>query len=284
MAIKTVAVLGTGVLGAQIAFQAAVHGFRVRACDLTEAGLQAAGRTIDWMAAGMQRDLGLAAGVLADARRGLVLTTDPEQALAGADLVIEAIPEDPDLKRRLYAQIAPLLAPGAILATNSSTLLPSALADAVPDQARFVALHFANEIWHHNLAEVMGHPGTDPGVIDAITAFARAIGMKPIVLQKEQPGYVLNTLLVPFLMAAGGLVVDQVASPQDIDEAWKAATGAPAGPFQIYDVVGLRTAWHIASAGGPKAQEFARFLKENYLDQGKTGRESGQGFYDYRGC
>ncbi|MFI0396919.1 3-hydroxyacyl-CoA dehydrogenase [Paracoccus jiaweipingae] len=278
MAIKTVAVLGTGVLGAQIAFQAAVHGFRVRACDLTEAGLQAAGRTIDWMAAGMQRDLGLAAGVLADARRGLVLTTDPEQALAGADLVIEAIPEDPDLKRGLYAQIAPLLAPGAI---NSSTLLPSALADAVPDPARFVALHFANEIWHHNLAEVMGHPGTDPGVITAVAGFARAIGMEAIVLDREQPGYVLNTLLVPFLMAAGGLVVDGVASPPDIDKVWRIATGAPVGPFQIYDIVGLRTAFRIASAGGPKSQEFARWLKAHYLDHGKTGRDSGQGFYRY---
>lgn len=142
---------------------------------------------------------------------------------------------------------------------------------------RFLALHFANEIWKHNVAEVMGHAGTDPAVYEQVVAFARAIGMVPIEIRKEKAGYVLNSLLVPFLSAASGLLVDGIADPQAIDRTWKIATGAPKGPFEIYDIVGLGTAWYISSNGDPKAQAFARYLKENYIDKGKMGVASGEG-------
>lgn len=200
--------------------------------------------------------------------------------------MIEAVPEDLDLKRSVYAAIAEAAPERTIFATNSSTLLPSDLADATGRPDRFLALHFANHIWAQNTAEVMATPRTDPEVVERVVAFAHAIGMVPIRLQKEQPGYVLNSLLVPFLNAAADLLVRGVADVETIDTTWRIATGAPAGPFQIYDTIGLRTPYAIASANAAKGERraavFAEYLKTEYLDKGRLGRESGEGFYRYR--
>lgn len=279
MTIHTVTVLGLGVLGSQIAFQAALHGFQVTGYDLSDDALAGARATLDRLAPRIQVDLGLGDDAMAQARARLGLTTDLAQAVGGADLVIELVPEDPAIKRDLYARIAPLAPEGAIFATNSSTLLPSALADATGRPARFLALHFANEIWAHNIAEIMGHPGTDPAVYDRVVAFARAIGMVPIQIAKEQPGYVLNSLLVPFLTAAAGLLVKGIATPQDIDKTWKISTGSPRGPFEIYDIVGLNTAYAITARGGETSRAFADLIKRDYIDKGKLGVATGEGFY-----
>lgn len=283
MTIRNVTVIGAGVLGVQIALQAARHGFDVIAQDVSDEAVARAEGAVAQIAAQMQADLDLPADEMTAARARLTLTSDLEKAVEAADLIIEAVPEDPQIKRDLYARLARLAPEGTIFATNSSTLLPSALAEATGRPARFLALHFANRIWLHNVAEIMGHPGTDPAVRDEVTAFARAIGMEPIVLEKEQPGYVLNSMLVPFLQSASALWVDGVAQPEDIDKVWRIATGAPVGPFQIYDVVGLNTAWHISAVGDAKAQAFAQRLKSEFLDKGKLGMSSGEGFYRYGG-
>jgi 3-hydroxybutyryl-CoA dehydrogenase len=133
-------------------------------------------------------------------------------AVRKADLVIEAVPERIDIKREVYRKITAVAWPETIFATNSSTLLPSALAEATGRPDRFAALHFANEIWRHNVAEVMGHTGTSPEVIATVTQFATDIGMVPVVLHKEQRGYVLNSLLVPLLGAAATLLGKGIAA------------------------------------------------------------------------
>ncbi|SUB56171.1 3-hydroxyacyl-CoA dehydrogenase NAD-binding domain-containing protein [Brucella anthropi] len=190
---------------------------------------------------GLLEDIPGADGASAEAAKARIAWTDDLEAAAGAaDLVIEAIPEKLELKRQVYARLGAAAPPRTIFVTNSSTLLPSAMAGSTGRPERFLALHFANEIWKHNVAEVMGHAGTDPAVYEQVVAFARAIGMVPIEIRKEKAGYVLNSLLVPFLSAASGLLVDGIADPQAIDRTWKIATGAPKGPFEIYDIVGLR--------------------------------------------
>ncbi len=183
----------------------------------------------------------------------------------------------------IYQRLGKVAPEATIFATNSSTLLPSDMAEFTGRPERFLALHFANEIWVHNTAEIMGHPGTDPAIAAEIVAFAREIGMEPIELHKEQPGYVLNSLLVPFLNSALALLVSGVADPETVDRTWRIATGAPAGPFAILDTIGLTTPYNIASASpDPGSQAVARYLKENYIDQGKLGRATGEGFYQYR--
>ena len=283
MTIKNVTVLGTGVLGSQIAFQAAYSGFDVVGYDIGEEAIAKAERTVEWLAGRYAGDLEDAdAAKLRAARDRLSWSTDLAEAVRNADLVIEAVPEQLELKKKVYGELAGVAPARTIFATNSSTLLPSAIAESTGRPEKFLALHFANEIWKHNVAEVMGHPGTDPAVYAEVVDFARAIGMVPIEIHKEQPGYVLNSLLVPLLNAASALLVDGIAEPEAIDKTWRIATGAPKGPFEIYDVVGLTTAYNIASVGSPKSREFARYLKENYIDKGKLGVASGEGFYTYR--
>src|SRR5262249_3386629 len=193
-------------------------------------------------------------------------------AVYDADLVIEAAPELPDVKKELYAKLGPLAPERTIFATNTSTLLPSALADATGRPDRFLPLHFANETWIRNVAEIMGHARTSAAVYDATVEFARRIGMEPIEIHKEQPGYIMNSLLVPFFKAATSLVVNGVADPETIDKTWRIATGAPEGPLQTLDIVGLNTAYNVSAAGDEHDQANARYIKEHYIDKGKLGR------------
>lgn len=282
--LKNITVLGTGVLGSQIAFQTAFSGFDVVAWDVDDAALDAARVRFRKLADRyIHEDFQGSAGGKAEAALArLRYTTDLADAAADADLVIEAVPEQLELKRGIYERLGAVAPAKTIFATNSSTLLPSKLMDATGRPDRFLALHFANEIWKFNVGEVMGTELTSPAAYETVVEFARDMGMVPIEIKKEKAGYVLNSLLVPFLNAAGELLVDGIADPETIDNTWRIATGAPSGPFQIYDVIGLMTPYNVALADPrPKSQAFAKLLKEQYVDQGKLGVATGEGFYRY---
>ena len=282
--IRRVTVLGTGVLGAQIAFQTAFSGFEVTSYDISEDALEAARGRLATLTSTYRAEVPGAGGPddrAESARASITLTSDLAEAVADADLVIEAIPEVLDLKRETYAKLADLAPERTIFATNSSTLLPSDIKDSTGRPDRFLALHFANQVWKFNTGEVMGTSDTDPAVFDRVVEFAAEIGMVPIPIHKEQAGYVLNSLLVPFLNAAAGLAASGVADPHDVDKVWRIATGAPMGPFQIYDVIGLATPYNILVHGDAASQRIAAWLKETYIDKGKLGAASGEGFYTY---
>lgn len=280
----SVTVLGAGVLGTQIALQTARHGVPVVVYDISDDAVAAGRERLAGIVEQYLGDVGEDARPDADAAVARIgFATDLAQAVAAADLVIEAVPERLDLKRDVYTRLAEVAPADTVFATNSSTLLPSAIADATGRPDRFLALHFANHVWRQNTAEVMGTEQTDPAVFERVATFAEEIGMVPIRLHKEQPGYVLNSLLVPLLDAAAGLVLRGVADPETVDTTWRIGTGAPMGPFQVYDVIGLRTAYAVASASPePGAQAWTEHLRTEYLDQGRYGVESGEGFYRYR--
>lgn len=167
-------------------------------------------------------------------------------------------------------------------------MLPSAFAQFTGRPEKYLALHFANEVWQNNTAEIMGHDQTDPEIYERVAEFAAEISMVPLRLKKEQPGYILNSMLVPFLNSAQALFVNGVADPQTIDMTWTLATGAPLGPFRILDIVGLTTAYNIVSLNpevtanpDSTAAKIAKTLKE-YIDAGKTGINAGEGFYKYK--
>lgn len=277
-----ITVLGTGVLGSQIAFQAAFHGFDVVAFDISDAIVQTAKTRMQTLADTYAREMADGDTDKTDAvLRSITFSSDLTEAVGQADLVIEAIPEDLTIKRETYERLH-LAAPATtIFATNSSTLLPSDLMAFTGRPDRFLALHFANHVWVHNTAEIMGTTETSPEVYRTVVEFAGDIGMVPIELKKEKAGYLLNSLLVPLLDAAGDLLVEGVAEPEMIDRTWRIGTGAPAGPFEIFDIVGLTTAYNIASHSGPKQQKFAEYLKTHYIDKGKLGLATGEGFYTY---
>lgn len=281
--IQNVTVLGVGVLGSQIAFQSAYHGKTVVAYDLSQEAVDGLRERWDYLKPLYLRDLDDATPEKLDAAVGRITgTTDLAAAVADADLVIESVPEVLEIKRETWQKVSEAAPQKTIFTTNSSTLLPSAMADATDRPEKFLALHFANEIWRNNVGEVMGHEGTDQRWFEAVADFAEEIGMVPVRVKKEQPGYVLNSLLVPFLNAAADLLVRGVADVEDIDLTWRTSTGAPLGPFQIYDVIGMTTPYHLArSRDDESSQKFAKLLKEEYIDKGKLGVSTGEGFYRY---
>lgn len=311
MDIKNVTVAGGGVLGSQIAFQSAYKGFNVKVWLRSEGSIDRAKPKFErWKNVylqtleAMKTNPAAYARGLADspelsdeqvealkaqvekAAESIVLTTSYDEAFGDADLVIEAIAEEPKQKIALYTEMQKHLPEHAIICTNSSTMLPSQFAEYTGRPEKYLALHFANEIWKNNTAEVMGHPGTDPAVYEQVAEFAGKIGMIALRLKKEQPGYILNSMLVPFLTAAESLLANGVADPETIDKTWMLATGAPVGPFRILDIVGLVTAYNIVimnpQASDPETTpgKIAATLKK-YIDEGKTGVNAGEGFYKY---
>ena len=280
---QNLTVLGTGVLGSQIIFQAAYAGKTVVAYDLNDDILGKLPERWEYLKAAYRRDVADATDERLDAAVARIRpSADLADALRDAELVIEAVPERLDIKQQTWEQVGKLAPAQTIFATNSSTLLPSAIAPFTGRPEQFLALHFANEVWKFNTGEVMGHAGTDPEAFEAVAQFAEEIGMVPIRIHKEQPGYVLNSLLVPFLNAAGALFVKGVASPEDIDRTWKIATGSPSGPFEIFDVVGMMTPYNLGKdSADPVQREFAAMLKRDYIDKGYLGKGVGRGFYTY---
>ncbi|MCT2361484.1 3-hydroxyacyl-CoA dehydrogenase [Kocuria marina] len=280
--LTNVTVIGSGVLGSQIAFQAAYFGKTVTVYDISEEIVGALPGKWEKLSLLYTRDMAATPEQLEAAKARLSGTTDLTAALADADIVIEAVPENLELKKKVWAQIGQAAPEKTILCTNSSTLLPSDIAESTGHPERFLALHFANEVWRNNTGEVMGHAGTNPAAAEAVLEFAGQIGMVPIHIQKEQAGYILNTLLVPFLTAASHLWVNDIAQAEDIDKTWRTATGSPLGPFQILDHVGMETYYQInMNAGTEESQRVAERVKREFIDQGHMGRSSGQGFYTY---
>jgi len=285
MNIKNVTVAGSGVLGAQIALQAAYHGFRVTVYDINEEVLDKAKATFERIANAYRKDLQASEEAITAAFSRLDTTTDLAASVKDADLLIEAIPENPAVKTAFYQQLGTVAPAKTIFATNTSTLLPSMFAAETGRPEQFLALHFANEIWKHNTAEIMGHAGTDKAVFDTVVAFAKDIGMLALPLHKEQPAYILNSLLVPFLSAASTLWANGVADPETIDKTWMAATGAPVGPFATLDIVGITTAYNINKMAADAAPDPVKLkivaLLKAMIDEGKLGVASGEGFYKY---
>ncbi|WP_172193784.1 3-hydroxyacyl-CoA dehydrogenase [Saccharibacillus qingshengii] len=286
MGYTNILIAGSGVLGSQIAFQVAFHGFAVTVYDITDAALDQARARIEKLKPLYKADLGASDEALEAAWARLTFQSDLTQAAAHADLVIESVPESVDIKIDFYQKLAQAAPAHTIFATNSSTLLPSQFAHATGRPEKFLALHFANEIRKNNTAEIMKHSTTDEQVFRDVIAFAKEIGMVALPLQKEQAGYIVNSLLVPLLSSAQKLLVTGIADIETIDKTWMVATGAPVGPFGMLDIVGINTAYHIARTraehtGDEAYQAVADLLKNNYVDQGKLGKAAGEGFYKY---
>lgn len=283
---KNVTVAGSGVLGSQIAYQTAFKGFDVTVYDINDAAIEASKERISKLQENYKKDLNASDEEVKAAFERMAFHTDLATAVADADLVIEAIPEVVAIKTEFYTNLGKVAPEKTIFATNSSTLLPSQFADATGRPEKFLALHFANTIWLNNTAEIMKHAETDMQVFDDVVEFAKAIGMVALPLHKEQPGYILNSLLVPLLDAAELLLVNEVSDAETIDKTWMIATKAPMGPFAILDIVGINTAYNIVSAkaeatGREDYKKLAAMLKTDYIDQGKLGKATGEGFYKY---
>lgn len=315
MEIKNVVVAGGGVLGSQIAYQAAYCGFNVTIWLRSEGSVGRCVPKLDNLKKTYEETIKLMAteegktpanwarGIAdyetfdekaclekaAKARESVKLIVDLKEAVKDADLIIESMAEDPKQKTEFYKALAPLLPSKTIIVTNSSTLLPSRFAKVTGRPDKYLSLHFANSIWKNNTAEVMAQKQTDMKNFDLIMKFGEDIRMIPLPVRKEKSGYLLNSMLVPFLFAGMDLYVNGVSDPESIDKAWVLGTGSPRGPFQILDVVGLTTAHNIVkmylkipSFLAPYNFKGMDKMLSKYISEGKLGRSSGEGFYKYK--
>lgn len=286
MKIVNVTVAGGGTLGSQIAWQTAFNGFNVVVYDAFEKGIERSKKFHQSFADLFLATRGASQEEIKATFNRLNYTTDLAEATKDADIISESVPESIEIKRNFYEELAKVAPDKTIFTTNSSTTLPSDYAAFTGRPEKFLALHFANGIWDANVGEVMGHEGTDPEIFDRVLEFAKEIGMVPIPIKKEQNGYVLNSLLVPLLDAAGDLLFRGVSDAESIDKTWMISTGAKVGPFGIMDAVGMETMYNIGMLWGEKLGDQdkidrSNWIKTNFIDKGNMGLSSGEGFYKY---
>jgi 3-hydroxybutyryl-CoA dehydrogenase len=286
MDIKTVGVLGCGLMGSGIAQVAATAGFDVVVLEQDQ-------KFLDKGFAGIEKSLsrmvergpekgGLTAEQKTQAQSRLKGTTNMPD-LADCDIVIEAIIENVEQKRTTYAQLDAIVKKDAIFATNTSSISVTELMTATKRPERFIGLHFFNPVPMMKLVEVVKTIATAPDVYDTAYEFAKKLGKVP-VRTSDKTGFIVNRLLVPYLLDAIRAYEEGVGSITDIDEAMKLGCGYPMGPFTLLDFVGLDTTYYITHVMFDEFKE-PRFASPPLLRRlvlaGWYGRKSGKGFYDY---
>lgn len=285
MEIQNILIAGGGVMGSQVAWQCATHGLNVTIYDINDDGLNRCREFLDAHQEAFETERGVDPAETAAARARISLTTDLEGTAAHVEAIIEQVPERIDIKQDFWAKASAAAPSDALLMSNTSSLLPSEIAPSVVGPERFTTLHFCVPVWDANIGEVMGAESTSDETNERAVALAKQIGLVPVRVRREQAGYVLNSLLIPFLMAAIDLVRTGVSEPETIDQVWEICNRSEIGPCRMVDMTGMNVAFHIAhdlgEAGDERAAAIASYLKTEFIDQGKLGMESGEGFYTY---
>lgn len=280
MKINNVCILGAGTLGTRVALQSALSGYKVKVYDVSPKALENSKKSMIKILEQMAKNSGLEADAGLQAISSILFTNNPNDAVNDADIINESVLENVEVKNevwRLFGQIAP---EKTIFTTNTSFLLPSMFAEVSGRPEKFCSLHF-HDVFYSKVVDVMPHPGTDPSLIQVLMDFGRSLEQVPVLVKKENPGYIFNSMLMAFIGAAGKLLTGEVASIEDIDRSWMVNFHMQKGPFGILDAIGLDTAWHVTSNLPDKAsQAFAALLKK-YIDAGKLGEKTGEGFYTY---
>ena len=282
MAIKTVGVVGCGLMGAGIAQVAAQAGFKTIVREVEQSLLDKGLARIDKFLSRSVEKGKLTAEQKQSTLANLQGTVELSD-LATCDIVIEAIVENIEAKKELFRALDDICAPEAIFATNTSSLTVIEMAAATRRPEKFVGLHFFNPVPVMKLVEVVRTVSTSPEVFETAFAFAQQVGKKPIAC-KDRGGFVVNLLLVPYLLDAIRAVENGVASVQDIDKGMQLGCGHPMGPLTLLDFVGLDTTLSIANIMFEEYRD-AKYAPPPLLRKmvlaGYAGRKSGRGFYDY---
>ena len=282
--IERVAVIGAGTMGTQIALQIARSGLAVALHDADASALErtrtAQGAVVaNWLATGALQT-GDEEAIFARLR----YTGDLATAARDADLAIEVVPERVDIKRVVFAQLDALCRASAIIATNSSSIRVSLLEDATGRPEQVANLHFYLPVWDHPMVEIGGGSRTTPETLEALTVFARRIGMLPLRVRKESTGFIFNRVWRAIKKETLKVVDSGVASHEDVDRAWMVMYNTPQGPFGLMDEIGLDVVRdieeHYACESGDPSDLPPPALTER-VARGDLGRKTGRGFYSY---
>lgn len=282
--VKNIAVIGAGAMGSQIAMVCALAGYETSVCDaVPEAMRKAEAWAGKWLDERVAKGR-LTADQTAAARRRLSFAPSVAGAAKSADFVIEAILEEEDAKRACFAELDKTSPPHAILATNSSSILSSRIADATKRPDKVLNMHFFNPAVVMELVEVMGHPGTSEETIALAMELSRRIGKTPVRVRKEIPAFIANRILHSVANEALRLVEKGVATPEEIDLAVEKGLRYPMGPFRLMDLTGIDVGYHVRMAryrqSGDAADKPHPLIVEKY-EKGEFGRKTGKGWYDY---
>jgi 3-hydroxybutyryl-CoA dehydrogenase len=282
--VRTIVVVGAGAMGSQIGMLCALAGFDATITDIDPGALDRAKAQLRQR---MSRDIDKGRRTAADVDAGsgrLTFTTDLAATAAGADFVIEAAVEKLDVKRRLFADLDHFAPAHAILATNSSSIVSSRIADATGRPDRVCNVHFFNPALVMQCVEVVRGPATSDSTVETAIELARRLGKVPVVLNREIPGFIANRILNAVRDEAIFLLENGIASVADIDTACRTALGYPMGPFELMDLTGLDIGYltkkdRYAESGDPKDQPSQSVVA--LVERGELGRKTGRGWYDY---
>lgn len=282
MDIKKIAVVGCGTMGAGIIQLAAQNGLEAVGIEPTEASVEAARLRIE---AGLRKtaELGKITAEQAEQAAGCYRLTTDISAVALADIVVEAVFEDVDLKRRLLSEIDRLVGPDTLIASNTSTIPLVVLAAATSRPGQVVGLHFFNPVPAMRLVEVIRTPVTEQICIDSVTDLATSLGKSPVVVN-DVPGFVGNLLIVPYLLDAIRALERGVADMESIDSVIQLGFNHKMGPFRLSDLIGIDIVHDMAASMYEEYKDPKYFpppLLKQYVRLGWLGRKTGRGFYRY---
>lgn len=282
--IQKICVVGAGNMGHQIAVCAALAGYRVTCCDVNEEALRSAEAFADSYLPQRVSKGKLTQEEAETARGNMKFTPDMRDAAGDADLVIEAATERLELKRSLFAQLDQIAPPHAILATNSSFLVSSKVADATSRPGKVCNMHFFNPALVMKLVEVVKGPHTEEETAQACYEVAQRMGKEPVILQKEVYGFLVNSILNAINRQAFFLADMGVASPQEIDKAVENGLNHPMGPFRLMDLTGIDMNYYQRLERYQETQDPEDapwpLLTEKWA-KGEWGRKTKRGFYEY---
>jgi 3-hydroxybutyryl-CoA dehydrogenase len=279
---KTVGVAGAGSMGAGITQAAAMAGFQVKVVDVNEGVWARARKSITTSLERMLKKEVITAEQMQATLDRISFSTEI-RTLAEVPFIFEAVFENIDIKKELFAKLDAVCGDGTIYATNTSSIAITEMAALVKRPAQFVGMHFFNPVPMMKLVEIIPALQTVPGTTELAREMAAKLG-KTAITCKDTPGFVVNRLLVPYLLDAVRLLEEGVASAEDIDTAMKLGCGMPMGPLELQDFAGADIGYHVGNIFYEYLKE-ARFappgLLRNMVKAGYLGRKTGKGFYDY---